>query len=178
MTLVKRYPKLFRFTTIIIVALLVYFGASKNYDMVIETQTSRIEELKVELKSTKHTVTTLNKYVNKLEQHTTTFKLVLPDGTIEERTTSDLASETEVSQSAKMEYEQTIQSEIRKVEDKWSKTISERRSLQVLGGVSSKGNYWGSGSYQVIGPLVIGGSIIIDRELHGPEFLIGVGIEL
>jgi len=148
------------------------FFLPKAYDMIIEEKDLQITELKAEIKTTKSALQVVSSYANRLEKKVKTFKIVKPDGTIVERTSSDTVSETKVREEIKQEYEERIQKEKNLFVEEYKKTESSRKKLRIGIGYSIDMQPWGMISYNVMGPFTVHGG------LKGGSILFGIGVEL
>lgn len=172
-----KYPRL---TGVLFGALLVLLtnginlGVSSSYNDKIVSENERLTKLHMEYVQTSSAkIDSLKKENHKLHSKKTTYRIVKPDGTIEERTTNEIESEDSLSASVKSEFEDHIMKKLDEQQAELSKIVSESKKLNLGVGVTSDLEYYGVGSYNVIPPFTIQG-IIKSSGTVG----VGVGIEL
>ncbi len=135
-----------------------------------EEYTNRLERTRVEQWQQISKLTEENR---SLKQRTKTFKLVKPDGTIEERTESEMEDVSSVSTSMQSEYKQTLET----LQHTIHETYSQNQKLGLAVGITSSLDYFGYGTYELLSPLTIGGGLIWHKNQY-PTYLITIGIKL
>jgi cell division protein FtsB len=195
-SLIERYPRVFWFLVGLLVSLIISGFSSHWADKTIEEYKELnqlvIEEYRTKHEQQRHEITRLAQENRKLKQHTKTYKLVKPDGTIEERAESETESEENIASSIKESYEKVLREETTKLHkeygEKIQKITSETKKLYVSGGVtqdlssslgggSSKPSYWVSVDYMVYMPFIVSGGMVY-KPAEQPLFLFGIGIGL
>ena len=179
---IHRFPKLTWFLIGLAVAIPICLTSGYYADKTIKEYQSInklvIDEYKhktVEQSSKIESLTTEN---SKLKQKTKTYKIIKPDGTVEERSESEVESEQQLTQSVKEEYYLKLQEETRKIHEEYSskleKITSERKKLNVEAGITHQLDYYLSSSYNIYGPVTIGAGLVYPNAVYS----IGVGIDL
>ena len=172
---INQNPKL----VFLLVGLLVGFGVTflvrQTDDIRIEEKISEIKELKELLTEERRNTETLRNYNQELRQKKSTYKIVKPDGTIEERTESDTQSETTISEQVKEEYERKISEKISKIEAQYSKLTIQQKKLTLNLGMDTSLNYIGHLNYNIYGPAMLGLGLNYNRnQKHMLWFTIGI----
>lgn len=109
----------------------------------------------------------------RLSSKSKTFKIIKPDGTIEEKTETELESTSEVSTRVQIEYKEMMEN----LRQEIMETVSVNRKLGLYGGITSEYRYALFGTYSILGPLDVGGGIILNNG-SSPEFILTLGIKL
>ena len=134
-----------------------------------------IEEYRTKVVEQESTISKLRHENSRLSSRTKTYKLIKPDGTVEERTESDMESEQELSESMKAEYQLRLYEATSKLHREYNakieKVTKERKKLNVEAGITTELDYYVSGSYSIYGPLTIGAGV----EFKKQEYSIGLG---
>lgn len=185
---IERYPRLVWFGLGLLVAVIVSGSTAKWADRTIEEYKQLnalvIEEYKVKEIEQRSTIDTLRQENSKLKQRVTTYKLVKPDGTIEERTDSEVESERQLSESIKEEYYKKLHEATdtlhREYSSKIQRIVSERKRLMLTGGLVYPGGWLLQGSYQVLPPMSATVGVIVPRDwdLRDTCFILGLGVSL
>jgi len=170
-------PKLVFLLLGLLVGFCVTFLIRQTDDVRMQEKISEIKELKETVSKERSTVETLKEYASKLKNKTVTYKLVKPDGTIVERTSSDTETETEISEQAKSTYEKTIAETVSRIEEQYSKLTTQNKKLNINVGVTSNLDYVTSGQYNVWGPLLLGAGLEYNKSQNHKGWLT-IGIKL
>ena len=162
--ILNKYPRL----VFLLIGLIVGLGATllvqRNADRMVR-EYQKINELVIEEYKTKVETQTLaiNKLRNEnkqLKSRTHTTKITRPDGSSEEHITSEIESETNITERMELKYEKKMAEEIKKIEKKHSKEIekiiSERKKLNVSAGITTELDWIVHSSYNIAGPFTIG----------------------
>jgi Skp family chaperone for outer membrane proteins len=160
---IHKHPKMSYLIVGIIVGLIMsgitMYQADKSVRVITETLQKVKSESKVYKEESTRTVNSLTTENKKLKSKTTTYKVIKPDGTIEERTSSETESEESMSEAVKEEYEQRIMERIKKSESEFAsridKLVKERKSMVISGGIDFNLNYYGAFSYEALPPFTI-----------------------
>jgi len=163
---INRHPKLIFLGIGLLLAGLTNAG---QYSLV-EEYTSKLEQLHVVQEAK---ISKLVEENRSLSQKTKTYRLVKPDGTIEERTESELEDVSSVSTSIQSEYKQTLDRLTQTIHE----TYNQNQKLGLAVGMTSSFDYVGYGSYELFSPFTIGGGLIWHKDQY-PTYLITVGIKL
>ena len=102
-------------------------------------------------------------------------KHIKPDGTIIEKTSNDLKSESKITEEVKIQYEKLLAEQRASINKEYEKKISSRKKLNISGGYTSDMKPYGYISYEIWGPITINGGIIVDGS---NTYLLGIGINL
>jgi hypothetical protein len=149
----------------------------KTVKILEETVIRNKSELKEYSESATKTITALRSENKKLKSKKSTYKIIKPDGTVEERTSSETESEESVSESVREEYEKKVFERIKKSEEEFMKKLEtvtkENKKLTISGGITTGLKYYGAGSYKVWSPLTIEASAFSDGS-----FAFGIGLSL
>lgn len=175
--LLAKYPRL---SGVVLGAFLVLvtngvnLGISSGYVDKISSENERLNTLHREyVEKSSEKIESLRNENSKLKSKSTTYRLVKPDGTIEERTSNEVESEETLSESVRAEWKTEILEKMEEQKAEWSKLITESKKLSLGVGVSSDLEYYGLGSYTVWPPFTINGII-----RSGGTVGIGIGMEL
>lgn len=149
--------------------LLVVISNTSQYSLTKE-YTSKLESIRISQESK---ITKLVEENRSLKQKTKTYKLIKPDGTIEERTESELEDVSSVSTSMQSEYKKTLE----KLQFTIHESYNQNQKLGLAIGITSSLDYFGYGTYELLSPFTIGGGLIWHKDQY-PTYLITVGIKL
>ena len=134
-----------------------------------------IEEYKIKTVEQSAAIDKLKQENSRLSKSTKTYKIIKPDGTVEERTESEMESEQQLSESIKSEYKLKLVEETSKIHREYSEKIDkitkENKKMTIEAGVTSGLDYYVHGAYRFIGPLSVGARV----EFKKPEYSIGIG---
>ena len=108
-----------------------------------------------------------------LSQKTKTYKIVKPDGTIEERTESEMESSSQVYAEIQTEYRNTLETLRQEIRE----TIGEKRPLEISAGITHDMRYTVNGSYNIWGPATVGAGMIYSPD-QNHVFWLQLGIKL
>lgn len=130
-----------------------------EYKSIAEERERRYEELL----SKSHTeIESLNRMNETLKQHVKKRKVTSPDGTVVEEIDTDTdkntVTETSVRQKIEIEYERKMATEKSKHQTEINKLTN--RKLRIGIGYTSDRNYYGHGSYNIYGPISVGGGVV------------------
>jgi Skp family chaperone for outer membrane proteins len=171
---INRHPKLVFLVIGILMMVFTNFGQYALTDKIIEEYQSRIETHEKERIERTAKLKSLTEEVKRLKSRTKTYKIVKPDGTIEERTETELESESSLSQNIQQEYEEKISREIAKIQEELKTKITERKKLNIAVGSTVTGTYWINGAYNVWGPVTLNAGIFPTTQ----TYLIGIGLDI
>jgi len=157
----------------ILTGALVFLQAKDTIDRLERSIERELEIHSEYIEKTSSTITSLRNENKKLKSKTRTYKLVKPDGTIEERTSSDIESEESVTESIKEEYRKEYEEKLSRREKEIRKEVQESKKLIITGGVTDSLTFYGGASYTILPPLVIHGFGSGDGS-----FGVGIGIRL
>lgn len=133
--------------------------ADKSVRVITETLQKVKKESRVYKEESTKIINSLRTENKSLKLKKTTYKIIKPDGTIEEKTSSEMESEESMSEAVKEEYEKRIMERIKKSETEFEqridKLIKERKSMVISGGVDFNLNYYGAFSYEALPPFTI-----------------------
>lgn len=161
----KNYPRisslLVGFTLGLFVAIANGYYAEatiSEYRSIVQERESKYEEL---LAKSHTEIESLSKMNETLKQHVKTKKVTKPDGTIVEETDTDTntntVTETSIRQTIEVEYERKLHEERARHQTEIN-TLTNRK-LRLGLGYNADLDYYGHGSYNVYGPISIGGGI-------------------
>ena len=146
--------------------------AISEYKSIVKQREAKYEELL----SKSHTeIESLHKMNEKLSQQIKKRKIIKPDGTVIEdtdiNTDSNTVSETSIRQTVEIEYEKKLSEQ----KEKYTETINDLKSrkLRVGIGYNSDLEYYGHGSYNIWGPISLGGG-----ATSSGTFMIDLGVSL
>ena len=181
--------------------------AAEQHDL-MERYTSSLKETKQVKEESQHTIASLTTQVKTLQskQKTSTYKLVKPDGTIEERT----FSESEVNESSKVvtKIQEEFKTKIEQIETKYatihaervqaiktqfdskeaeykktidtlekSKTVSiNEKRFGIEAGLTNEKNYYGHATMDVWGPTFIGVHGQVGPQNNSNNLGVGLGL--
>jgi len=145
-----------------------------------------IEEYRTKIVEQSASLEKLRQENSKLRKRTTTYRIVRPDGTVEERSSSEVESEREIATAVRMEYEEKMRSEVaavrRELISKLNETTEIRSKLRVSGGVTSTfRHYFLWSSYDIYPGIHAGAGVILPfQPSEAGEYtgLLGIGINL
>jgi hypothetical protein len=175
---------------------------------VLEQKTKLSEEYKQYRSETEQKVSELTIRITTLQsrQSTSYFKLVKPDGTIEERQ----FSESEVNESSQVvtQIQQEFKQKVESIESKWEKIHTERlekiykefslkeetyltkiselekskittvnpKSVGVEAGYNSSSQFYLHSTFDVFGPVFFGGHLSTDKDFDDKNVGAGIGV--
>lgn len=161
----------------IIMSTFTVFQSDKTVSVLEESLQAAKEEHKLYVESTTKTISSLQKENRKLKSKVSTYKIIKPDGTIEERTMTESESEETITTQIKEEYEKRLLEQIEKRETELSRKIEtiikENKKLTITAGSTTGLNYYGAISYKVYAPFVIETAAFRDGS-----FSFGIGFQL
>ena len=143
-----------------------------EYKEIASKRESKYEEL---LERSRIEIEALAKVNESLKQTIRSKKVTKPDGTVTEEvdtaTDSTKVTETEIRTTVEHEYEKKLATERAEHVEKLNKLTNRKLRLGV--GYTTSGEYYGHGSYNLWGPVSIGGG-----ATSSGTFLIDIGITL
>lgn len=164
---INRHPKL----VFILVGLLFAVLTNVGQYHITEDYTSTLEK-RIEVSSVK--IDSLVEENKQLKQSTKTFKIIRPDGTIEEKSETELESTSSISTQIKQEYEQKL-TDLRNEVKLSTKT---RKHLNISAGLSTDGDYIINTTYEVYRPFSLGIGGLFNKDPYKNEYWITLGISL
>jgi len=180
---INKYPRIFWFLVGLGVSVLVSLTINRWADKTIseykKLNTLILEEYKSKTVEQKATIATLTEENRTLKSKTKTYKLIKPDGTIEERTESETESEEQIASSVKEEYYSKLTEETTRLRkehyEELSRVTQEVTKLNITLGITTDMSYVIQGLYKVYSPFTVMGGTII-----GPSntYMLGVGFSL
>ena len=183
---INKHPK-FTFLLIGLATSLVLSAAVMRYaDSTIEEyrmiNRTVIEEYKVKVVEQTAKIETLTEENRKLKSRTVTYKIIKPDGTIEERTESEIESEEQISVAVKEEYERKLREEVTRKAEEYAAKIesiaSTRRRLGIdigmVGDLTAQ-RWYTHATYDVLVPFTVGAGVVFGPI---PGYMLSVGIRL
>lgn len=147
-------------------------GISSRYVDKITHENERLSQIHYEyVQSSSERIDSLRNENSRLKSRATTYRLVLPDGTIEERTSTEVESEESLSESVRSEFETRVLEKLEEQKSEWSRQISESKKLTLGLGITPDLRYYGIGSYRAFPPFTINGLLMNDGTIGA-----GIGI--
>ena len=143
-----------------------------EYRTIAKKREARYEEL---LAKSKTTIDSLSKMNESLQKHTRKVKITKPDGTITESEDTESSSQTATEVAVRTEIESEYNLKIQKMTEIHQTEINKltNRKLRLGLGYNTDFNYYFHGSYNVWGPVSIGGGVT-----SGGLLMFDVGINL
>jgi uncharacterized membrane-anchored protein YhcB (DUF1043 family) len=182
LSFIQKHPRIVWFAIGLLVSLIIGSVITRWADLTIneykEINSKIVEEYKQKTIEQSSKIEKLYTENQKLKQSKKTYKIVKPDGTIEERTESEMESETSIAESVKEEYYQKLHEETSKIHKEYSEKIekitTEHKKLNVEAGVTLNMDYYVHGSYAIYNRFSIGAGMLFPTT----SYLFGVGISL
>ena len=146
---------------LIMIGLIPSLFISDRYVKHVETQNLELKQKYEKLQIEKRSVeVSLVEVKEKLKKKTMTYKIIRADGTIEERTSSEIDSESMISEQVQKEFKEKIQKELVEQEQKFNKKLTEitkeSKKLSVEVGINTKYIKYLHFNYQFLPPFSAG----------------------
>jgi len=149
------------------------YQADKSISRIERTLDKELEFHQSYVDKTTEKISTLREENRKLKSKTSTYKLRKPDGTVVERTASEVESEESASESVLKETSREYEEKLARREREIRTEVLESKDLTISGGVTSDLDFYGSITYTVYPPFSIQGF-----GTNGGTFGIGIGVRL
>jgi len=178
----QKHPKLLFLLIGLVIGIIPNVMITAGYDQVLDESLKLSDVTITALEKTQDkqrvTIDKLRKENHKLKTKSTTYKVVHPDGTIEERTSDSSESESSISEESKLRFERILESMRETSEARHTETLrriqSSNKKLHLRAGINTDLNYEVGADYNIWSRFTIGGGMVPQSN----QYSLSIGIEL